>query len=697
MENTVLSKNLNILSRYNRDLAQNLSNIAELTGNFQMKEAKSGDSILFKDGRAFDDALDPVLNALERYNKLEFKSIKSITILYGLGLGYILKEFAKRYKGKIIVFEPNLEVLRISMELVDFSDELKNSNIRITSSYDEIKNAYLDLFFKDYELNIVPINYYETAELKETAEFKEQIERIHGTFQSNYRNLIEKAHNWTLCLFNNIPNAIKTQDLHTLKNIHKGKTAVIIAAGPSLDKNIQDLKPYRDKVIVFCVGTALKTAIKHGIIPDFVVTIETALVTKHQLDVPEIQDTVIISATNSFKGIFELKPKGFLNYHSNKDAASKWLGDLLKLPIDDYEAAGTVSITALYSAKFMGIDKIIFIGQDLAYTDNKCYSKDSHYGGYSVKGENDVSISDSDKVKEDLKLSETRLNSHMKNLGKNLFSIRAYNGDRVMSRSDLILFITYFEEIAKEHGSEITFVNSTEGGAYIKGFEHIPLKESLAKYTGEDISRETPLNLLKLDGKELKKRKNTVLNELKGIVRNYYELKEILDKTVNNNILPCLNPETIKKYEEFTSFHEYRHELYHSKFLNNISYSEEEEKALYDDKQNEKNKEFALSAKKDIENLLEKNPEKFAQNLKIIKDNYFKMKSILDRNDFFKSLIIGTILVTDNAIKDFENNDANLIRLFHILNLRTFIDTFIKVKSYGKFIKNVVKELEPEK
>src|SRR3989339_1287385 len=124
----LLEKNLKFISRYNAGLAEKIRNCNNFEANYEINPAKSGDNILYKNNIPVDDAIDPVWSALEAYSKLEFKSIRSITVLLGIGLGYTFKEFAKRYEGKIIIYEPNLEFLRIAFEFVDFSEELSKKN-----------------------------------------------------------------------------------------------------------------------------------------------------------------------------------------------------------------------------------------------------------------------------------------------------------------------------------------------------------------------------------------------------------------------------------------------------------------------------------------------------------------------------------------------------------------------------------------
>ena len=218
-------------------------------------------------------------------------------------------------------------------------------------------------------------------------------------------------------------------------------------------------------MIVFCVGTALKAAIKHGIIPDFAVAVETNHNTYVQLNLPEVRDMNLIISTKTYPEIYRLKARRIFNYFGLNTPASKWLGQLLEVPVESYREAGTVSLTAFYSAKLLGCDKIIFIGQDLAYTNNKCYSQDSLYGIYKVDASKTVSAENADSLKDALSVTNSIIEQHAKALSNNLLYVKAQDGGKVLTRVDMVLFIKYFEDVAREFGSELKLVNATEGGA----------------------------------------------------------------------------------------------------------------------------------------------------------------------------------------------------------------------------------------
>lgn len=650
----LLENNLKFIANYNIALAEKIRNCNNLAANYEINPAQSGDSILYKNNIPVDDTVDPVWNALETYSTLKYKSINSITVLLGIGLGYTLKEFSKRYIGKIIMYEPNLEFLRIAFEFVDFTEELSKNNILITHTHDDIKEAYKILFFKDYEFNFLPSSYYLNEENANLTELTRKLTNNHSLYEQNYNNLWKKNFLWTTLLFKNIPSVIKNQDMHVLKNKFMNKPAIILSAGPSLDKNIENLKPFRDKVIVFCVGVAFKTAVKHGIIPDFVAVIDNY---KGVIDIPELSETNLILSTNTYEQIYQLKPKRFFNHHNKHIPACSWLARTLGIiDINAYESAGTVAINCLYAAKLMGCDKIILTGQDLAYTDNKCYSQNSAYAGFS--------INDSQKVQLENGKNKDNYKTHTDFLEKDLLVVKGLNGENLFTRPDYYTFILYFEEIAEQFASEIKLINATEGGAYLKGYEHITLQESLEKHTDKTINVEEILKDSQIIPTDIAKRRKKMLKELKNMITNFNDAKKIIDFVFKKGIATNLNFD-FKKYYIYAKENSLINIWMQT--TENYNFLSDEEK-LHLDEVEKLSLNYSEDFRNNMKSLLTRKPENFSNNLKIMKDNYLKIKEILNLNPYYKMRLLTHFLEIDRKIKDFENNDEYLIELSALLN-----------------------------
>ncbi len=663
----ILEKNLQYIAKYNPELAKKIVELTELEGNFEIKNSKSGDAVLYRDNIATDDIVDPAWKAVEESKKLKFKIKRSITVLIGLGLGYMLRELSSRYQGNIIVYEPDINLLRITLEIVDFSDLLQKDNIKIVSSYSELETIYSKVFFIHYKLNMICSKYYLMNHAPESGQIKEKIENLHSIYQSNYRSLFNKNSGWTHMVFKNIPEIIKNQDLDVLKDKFQGKTAVIISAGPSLDKNIQDLKPYRDKVAVFCVGTALKTAVKHGVIPDFAVAVENFKSTFLNLNVPEISDINLVLSTRAYPEAYKLEAKRIYNYHGQNAPASKWAGQILEKSFDLYNEAGTVSLTAFYSARMMGFDKFIFIGQDLAYTDNRCYSKDTAFGNFTLDGSNTVNANNIEHAAKSLSVVEEEIKSHAGFLGRELLYVKGCMENKVITTPSLLLFIKYFEDMAEKFGPEVKLVNATEGGAYLQGLEHISLNEALKKYTDEDFSPEQTLKTLNMTHKQLVKRKQIFLEKLREIIRNYHKSKEIISDLFENEIMQRFDLQ--EEIDVFTDhFKKYDINGLVFKHMGKEKQITPEEREIFET--------YAGNAKrrnnkirKEIDHVFRNNFESFSQNLRLVKEKYLEAEKILSKNAYLYNFLFHHFLITRFLIKDFDGTEGCLQCMSNCLNL----------------------------
>ncbi len=653
----LLEKNLKFLSKYNPELAGKILNHADLSANYEINMSQSGDNIIFKDSVPVDDAIDPIWSSLELYSSMKDKSKKSITIILGMGMGYTFKEFAKRYKGKLILHEPNLDFLRIAFEFVDFSEELSKNNIIITNNSDDVVKAFHSLYYRGYKYNFIASDYYKKYDIENLQKIKTEFNKIYVTFEQTHNNLWNKNNQWTALLFNNIVDIINNQDLHVLKDKFKNKTAVIISAGPSLDKNIENLKPYRDKLIIFCVGVAFKTAVKHGIIPDFVSVVDND---KEVIDIPELKQVNLIVTTSINKNIYELSPKRLYNYHIKNIPACSWLGKILGVPdINEYDAAGTVAINCLYSAKILGCNKIIFIGQDLAYTDNKCYSQSSLYAGFNVNQDKSIEFKGESNQTKDF------INNHVKILEKDLVYVKGLDGSNLLTRPDYYMFKLFFENIAKTLSSELKLINATEGGAYLEGYDHITLNEALEKYTTDDnVEPEEILINSELNLHEKAKRKKRFLKELDTMIKNYSELKKIIISNFKQGFEPYFNSDHFKGYNkaELT-----KQILIIYKMLAEPSKLTEIEHTSFNEIW-----ELYLKTKTDIKaeikKLFEDKPELFAENLKKLKDKYLLVRQLININPYHKFSYYTTILFINKLISDFDNTDEELLELSYFLN-----------------------------
>lgn len=156
-----------------------------------------------------------------------------------------------------------------------------------------------------------------------------------------------------------------------LRSVFEGHDVLFIAAGPSLEENIPYLKELSQKYIVVAVGTVLKRLTRLGIKPDYVVMTDAQHNMMNQIsgvDTSELSliylPTVYYEVLNVWEGA---KYMALQKDFEPSEVMAQKNSDIL------FETGGSVSTLALDIAIRFLSRRIICMGLDLAYVDNKIH------------------------------------------------------------------------------------------------------------------------------------------------------------------------------------------------------------------------------------------------------------------------------------------------------------------------------------
>ncbi|HEY8889401.1 MAG TPA: 6-hydroxymethylpterin diphosphokinase MptE-like protein [Clostridium sp.] len=290
----------------------------------------------------------------------KFYKSKDVVMVYGLGLGYHIKELLRRCNEncKIYIFDADKEILDIADNLGNLEDLRKDKRVKIFDNYSQ---KFLQNFMKVAELvddiliykPCVKLLSDEYITLKNILEdynvAKIAVERFSKVMSENYEHNLRLITPTIKEFFNKI-------------NV-KGKTVIIVAAGPSLDYDINTLKKLNGKVKIFTVGRALETLMKNGVYPEMITIIDPQEVVCNQLKGYEnlniplcFLSTASRWAVSNYNG-----PKYMFYNEQNKDNIIINTGK-------------TVAVATLDIAIKGGAKEIIFVGQDLGFLDNKSHA-----------------------------------------------------------------------------------------------------------------------------------------------------------------------------------------------------------------------------------------------------------------------------------------------------------------------------------
>lgn len=153
---------------------------------------------------------------------------------------------------------------------------------------------------------------------------------------------------------------------------------VLVAAGPSLDKNIHVLKEHKDKFLIMCADINLFRLLGEGIKPDFVVNLDPQLDTLKFWEDIDTTGLTLISSTLTNPKLLDVW-KGNIFFFNQIDLAGTPKGEALKKIIDPTKGWGNIFNRYFVGATMFQLSSIFkpsfvsLIGYDFAYTDDKMY------------------------------------------------------------------------------------------------------------------------------------------------------------------------------------------------------------------------------------------------------------------------------------------------------------------------------------
>lgn len=472
--------NIAFIRQYNKSLADKLANTQ--LKQFELNTNLAGEYNILIDSKPVHSVTGALSEAEEIFNKKEHDTKNVIHVIYGMGLGYLFDKFASDAKGDVILYEPDLALLRFIFEIIDMSEILKKNNVFVVSDYEELTGICSLLFKYKRQILSYSLDFYKSSRHEILFCFHEYLKKLYEELYRNHFFQTNKIPSYLPEMLKSLEIKAQKPLFNELKDKFKDKPAIIVSAGPSLAENIEILKKYKNKAVIFAVGTALKVLLEHGIEPDFVNYIETYS-SESFFEGVETSRLNLVAEPYTAQDVFMKKFKNIFLTTSYESNVNHLFAELCGFELPYFESKGTVAYQALYCAKTAGCSPIILLGQDLAYTDGKCYVKGSIYedlkcvltpDGYKIE------VEDKEKLKKAYFASmpqktddekEELFSKTLENLNNSLCTVNGINGEMLPTSVDYKNFISYFEYFAAKN-KEIKLYNASNG-AKIKGYEHI--------------------------------------------------------------------------------------------------------------------------------------------------------------------------------------------------------------------------------
>lgn len=350
-------------------------------------------------------------------------------LLIGWGMGYIVRELLNLYSEmNLIVVEPDLAILYYAFTYGDWHAELEQVSIVWDPQWEDFdkllqENREMILFLP--ELSRIQ-NDEIKKQLLNIAARKDGIDYHEHIFYQNARGNIRSC----------------TQYIDVIRPKLEGKRVIIVAGGPSLDKNIQLLKKKPQDVIILAVGTVFKLLLQQEIPIDYVIVSDCAIYEQIK-GLEDMQVPILILATADRRVSANYKGSTYLICQKGYEMAANYA---VKHGYQCYESGGSVATLALDVAIRMKATSIAFVGLDLAFDGNRSHAIGTgkeFYGGFEYQ------------------------------------KVEGIDGNMLNTSQSFVNYKNWMERRICREDVDMPIIDATEGGAKKEGFQNMRLRDYL--------------------------------------------------------------------------------------------------------------------------------------------------------------------------------------------------------------------------
>ncbi len=396
-----------------------------------------------------------------------------VVVLFGMGLGYtplaILKE--RPNVRHLFIIEAKPQVFREALRLMDLEPLLSSKKVTIFFPQTWNSDEFLQKAGNLLRLEDIHFLYHLPSFSLDGDTYREIYDQIYSIANSlNIEGATFVGHGDLIVAnrFEHLKLAPFQHSFDHLASAYRDVPAVLVAAGPSLDKNVHLLREAKGRAVIFAVDSALPALLRHDVVPDFVTSIDYHPVTYEKIAgeigamaagtppslICTMWDTPPMFKRPPWRAVFRVPA-----HHPIDMWAAQLLGWQLISP-----GAQTVAHLNLHAALVAGCRPIIFVGLDLAYGGSR-----PHAQGTVLQGV--CSLEKADK--------------------EALLAVKGNVEETVYTDRSFFSMKQGFEAVIASNPG--LYINATEGGAYIEGTEVLPLQKALEAYCRKTRAATLPL------------------------------------------------------------------------------------------------------------------------------------------------------------------------------------------------------------
>ena len=491
---------LNLLKDKNDNLDISLEVIETKSKKYSAKVFKDGKSIFLHSAYEPEKEANALIKEIEKDTDLIF--------IFGIGAGYLINA-VKKLNVSMAIIEPSIKFFNLLIDNFKL-DKILEDNMTFFIGGDDIEDIEKFISLTNTKkVKFLITRSYATLFGEEVLFYQSKVLSIVDKKIININTISRFDKLWAYNIASNVAKISTHYGVNKFFDKYKNIPAVIVSAGPSLEKNIIKLKEMKNKALIIAVDTAMKPLFSHNISPHFVITIDPQKKNSKYFRNVDFKDCVLIAESSVDKEAID-SFNGAIYFISSIFPLAKYFMEELGNR-GDITTGGSVSTAAYDFAIRIGANPIIMVGLDLSFPNYQTHIKGSYH--------------EENFFTEIYKLDSYDSRIYKVLIAGNLREEKNIYNEKVWTDSRFDMYKNWYEEQC-EKNNQIKFYNATEGGIIINGMENIKLEELTKKF--DDIE----INIDK-DDRNIE-RKNEILTNIKnGLIKIESEISKIKPYVVN--------------------------------------------------------------------------------------------------------------------------------------------------------------------
>lgn len=405
---------------------------------------------------------------------------RDLIVIVGGGAAAIAEAFVRAGQARLFAYRPS-----------DSPAEPLPEGVTVVTGFSELFGAVVGLPGELPQHIVLPT----TADPRVTPEIHqgvaEQLQRALQSRRLQATTIAKAGPTWLLHGIENLDAISRIPSVEALDGAFPGVPCIIASPGPSLSRNLDQLPTLRERALLMSGTHCLSALHRVGLTPDIVIAADPGDLERHYRGMEATDAGAMLVGATCRQASFHLPARLRASFAGNSnldDWIYECLGENARL-----STGGSVACSQFSLAQRMGCDPIVFVGQDLSFSEGRFYAQECE------DGEARVALHESGSSFYLKKPAGEEIGAPLPDgsckfsKDQEIVQVPGYHGGVVSTSLSFRVFLTWFEAEAQAVRGKVRVFNCTEGGAFIEGMEHVPLATVAAELPERDLEITTVL------------------------------------------------------------------------------------------------------------------------------------------------------------------------------------------------------------